>query len=96
MSKKKKLLDDPKQPKKFSKEEIEAALQIAHSEYFMQTMALLSHDPDQKELSYVKVPVMTPNGGTYLISILHIDGPKVDLTKLAEAAEEIENESKSE
>ena len=96
MAKRKKILEQPSEKKQFSKEEIEAALQIAHSEYFMQTMALLSHDPDQKELSYVKVPVMTPNGGTYLISILHIDGPKVDLTKLSEAAEEIEKEQKPE
>lgn len=93
MAKKKKLLDEPSEKKQFSKEEIEAALQIAHSEYFMQVMALLSHDSDQKELSYVKVPVMTPNGGTYLISILHIDGPKVQLDKLAGAAEEIEKQS---
>lgn len=89
---KKKSLKQPV-PKTFSKEEIQAALEILHSEYFMQTVALLSHDPQNKDLAYVKVPVTTPEGGTYLISILHVDGPKIDLTKLAAAAEsqEIKN-----
>lgn len=79
------------QKKKFSKEEIQAALEILHSEYFMQTVGLLSHDPDNKDLAYVKVPVTTPDGGTYLVSILHVDGPKIDLRKLAEAAEKEES-----
>lgn len=81
------------QKKKFSKEEIQAALEILHSEYFMQTVGLLSHT-DQQELSYVKVPVVTPEGGTYLISILHVDGPKLDLQKLAKVAEAVESEEK--
>lgn len=72
--------------KQFSEEEINAALEIAHSEYFMQVISLLSHT-DQKDLTFVKVPVTTPEGGTYLISILHIDGPKLDLQTLAKAAE---------
>lgn len=73
--------------KTFSKEEIQAGLELAHSEYFMQVLALLSHDPDNKELNFVRVPVTTPQGGTYLVSILHIEGPKVDLTDLAAKAE---------
>lgn len=71
----------------FSKEEIQAALDITHSEYFIQVMSLLSHDPEFKDLNYVKVPISTPDGGVYLVSILHIEGPKVDLRKLAQAAE---------
>lgn len=81
--------------KQFSAEEIEAALQITHSEYFMQVLALLSHT-EQKDLSYVKIPVTTPNGGLYLVSILHIEGPKVQLDKLAEVAEKIEAEVEEE
>lgn len=79
--------------KTFSKEEIEAGLQIAHSEYFMQVVALLSHDPENKDLTYVKVPVTTPQGGTYLVSILHIEGPKVDLQDLAKKAEAAEKKN---
>lgn len=82
------------EPKTFSKEEVEAALQIAHSEYFMQVIALLSHT-DEKELKYVKCPISTPNGGTYLVSILHIEGPKVDLQDLAKAAVEKEKAQNS-
>ena len=69
---------------KFSKEDIQAALEILHSEYFMNVLGLLSHNEDVDLLDYVKVPVVTPNGGTYLVSVLHIDGPKVNLKALAE------------
>lgn len=77
-----------KSNKKFSKEEIQAALEICHSEYFMQVIALLSHDTDlNKELTFVRVPVTTPQGGTYLVSILHVDGPLLSLEDLAKIAE---------
>ena len=78
---------------KFTPEEVEAALQIAHSEYFMQVVALMSH-LDQKDLTYVKVPITTPDGGNYLVSILHIDGPKIDLQNLAKSAEIIKKSQK--
>lgn len=88
---KKKVVSKPEVKKpQFSKEELQAALELTHSEYFMQVVALLSHDPDQGPLSFVKVPVTTPDGGTYLVSILHVDGPKVNLQDLAKAAEEQE------
>lgn len=76
--------------KKFSKDEVQAALEISHSEYFMQVVALLSHLEDQKDLAFVKVPVTTPAGGVYLVSILHVDGPKVNLQQLKDAAEKVE------
>ncbi len=86
--KKNKVLTDEK--KVFSKEEIQAGLELTHSEYFMQIMALSSYDPDLKELTFSKCPIVTPDGGTYLVSILHIDGPKINLRQLAEASEAIE------
>lgn len=88
MGRKKTVTDAPKPEKKvFSNEEIQAALELVHSEYFMQVIALLSHNPGNKDLTYVKVPLTTPDGGNYLVSILHIDGPKIDLQKLAEVSE---------
>lgn len=79
---------------KFAEEDVQAALEIAHSEYFAQIVALLSLSEKATshggELSYVKVPVTTPQGGNYLVSILHIDGPKLDLLKVKELAEKIE------
>lgn len=84
---KKTITESPKAKNTFSELEIQAALEITHSEYFMQVIALLSHNPQNKELTYVKVPVTTPDGGTYLVSILHVEGPKVNLEKLAQAAE---------
>ncbi len=78
----------PKTNKKFSKEEIQAALEICHSEYFMQVAALLSHNTEEtKDLMFVRVPVTTPQGGTYLVSILHVDGPLLSLVDLEASAE---------
>lgn len=88
----KKKATEIKKPK-FTKEEVEAALQICHSEYFIQVIALMSYDPSTPDLTYVKVPVTTPDGGNYLISILHIDGPKLNLAKLEAAALEAEKEN---
>lgn len=79
-------------PKTFSKAEVEAGLQLTNSEFFMQTVALLAYT-DMKDLNYAKTLVTTPDGGTYLVSILHIDGPVLDLKKLAELAEAPENKN---
>lgn len=74
----------------FSKEDINAALDVAHREYFMNVLALLSHDKTYGELGYVKAPMITPDGGTYLLCIMHVDGPKINLKNLASAAEAVE------
>lgn len=73
--------------KTFTEEEIQAGLNIAHQEYMLQVIGLLSYGT-QKELTYVKVPVTTPNGGVYLVSILHIEGPKISLENLAKVTDE--------
>lgn len=90
---KKTVTEKPVEKKVFSKEEIEAALQMVHEEYFLQVTALSSHDSDLKELEFSKITVSTPDGGVYLISILHVEGPKVNLRKLAELADEAEKKS---
>lgn len=93
MAKKKVVAEAVKEKgKQFTPEEVEAALQLTHSEYFMQIVALTSHLKDVPYLTYSKCPVTTPEGGTYLVSILHIDGPRVDLKMLAEAADAQEKE----
>jgi len=33
-----------------------------------------------KEFNFLKSTIHTPNGGTYLLQIQHVDGPKIDLT----------------
>ena len=77
----------PEPKKQFSKDEIQAALDIVYSEFFMHVVGLMSHDPDNKDLVFVRVPIQTPQGGLYLVSVLHVDGPKVSLPQIGEAAE---------
>lgn len=64
------------------KEAREIALNAVFKEFFTAIVAILLEDKSQKEVNYVKVPITMPNGGNYLISILHIDGPKMDLDLL--------------
>ena len=66
-----------------TKEQTDAALEIAHREFFMNVLATLSYT-DLKEVSYHKVPIVTEDGGTYLVSILHVDGPKIQLDPIRE------------
>lgn len=47
-----------------------------------------------KELTYLKTPFMFDNGGHYLLTFIHVDGPKIKLkedkgTATAKAFEEI-------
>jgi hypothetical protein len=67
----------------FSDEQLNIALELTHQEYFMQVLGIMSHSNTVEELNYVKIPIITPGGGTYLISILHVDGPKINLQSLA-------------
>lgn len=86
----------PEPKRQFSKDEIQAGLDVVHSEYFMHVVGLLSHDPDNKNLDFVRVPVQTPQGGLYLVSILHVDGPKVSLPQIGEAADAFLKEQEKE
>lgn len=81
-------------PREFSKETVQSGLDIAASEYFANVLALLSHRPENGEFTYTKVPLTTPDGGLYLLSILHIEGPKINLQELAKMAEAQESENK--
>ncbi len=65
----------------YTKEEINAGYELVNKEYFMHMLGLASHSMEIKELNYLKTAVVTPDGGTYLISILHVDGPKIDMEK---------------
>lgn len=37
--------------------------------------------PDLKELTFFKISVKMDNGGIYLLSFMHVDGPKIPLKK---------------
>lgn len=85
---KKKTVSKIESPKKFSNEEIQAGLDISASEYFINVASLTSHREDAELLNFTKVPVSTPDGGIYLVCIMHVDGPRLNLKNLAKAAEE--------
>lgn len=82
--------------KKIKKESVEAGLQAVSKEFFTAIIAILMSDKKQKELTYVKTAITMPDGGTYLVSVLHIDGPKLDLETLRLVSESQKEEVKDE
>lgn len=82
-------VEQPKvEAQKFTKEDIDAGLRILHQEYASQMLALLSHDPEINEVNYIKAGIVMPNGGNYLLSLLHIDGPKLSMDSMRKALSE--------
>lgn len=73
--------------KKYKKDDIAAGINTTFKEFFTAVVALLSYDKKIKELNYIRTPITLPNGGVYLISILHIDGPKIDMDLLRSVAD---------
>ncbi len=61
------------------------ALQQFNAEYFKGVLDLLSM-LDQKDLNHLKTVVETDDGGVYLMSILHVSGPKINFEKLKTGA----------
>lgn len=87
--------------KKFKAVEVEAGLTELFKTFLSSAVAICSFDKKMKEINYIKKSVTFPDGGVYLVSILHIDGPKFDMEQYrlvaesqeAEMAKETTNES---
>lgn len=82
--------------KKFKASEIEQGFNDLFSSFLSSAIAMASYDKKIKELTYLKKSVTMPNGGIYLVSILHIDGPKFDMEQYRLVAESQEAESAAE
>lgn len=63
----------------------EAAYELIHA-YINAMIVLVASRPDPKELNYLKTLVHFPNGGEYLLSLLHIQGDKINLDSIRESA----------
>ena len=47
----------------------------------LKIMEAVVKNPELKELTFIKQSMETPDGGKYLISITHVEGPKIQLKK---------------
>lgn len=72
----------PQEPKVLTREELDANYMASAEDYFNATMALCTGDEALTELNYIRNTIKTPKGGTYLLSIIHVEGPKIDLVEL--------------
>jgi transketolase len=48
---------------------------------YVESAIYLSSLEGHEELTYTKTPFTMPDGGMYLVSILHVQGPKIKLQK---------------
>ena len=49
-------------------------------------LALIScQEAGLKEINFFKTPITTTEGGVYLLSLLHVDGPKIKVTEKKES-----------
>jgi hypothetical protein len=58
-------------------------------------LATANTRPDLKELNFFKVPVTTNEGGQYLLSLVHVDGPKIQLQDGSTISAEIPTKNES-
>jgi hypothetical protein len=76
---------------KFTFEQVQAGLSVLHQEFMRNVAVLLAQLPEEKELTYVRSPMVLEDGSEYLVSILHIGGPKFQLDVIREAQKESES-----
>jgi hypothetical protein len=57
-----------------------AVSDLVNSEWlrFQITLAKLTN-PEMETLTYIKFPIELDNGGTYLMTLMHVKGPKIGL-----------------
>lgn len=71
------------------REQISKALQQVSAEYYKSAIELLTY-LGHGELNYVRTPIHMPNGSEYLLALLHVSGPVLDLHKIGEYEASIE------
>lgn len=64
-------------------EDIEAA-QTEVARAYLQAVLELLFLSGQEELNFVKKSIEMPNGGTYLLQLQHVTGPKLNIKNLFE------------
>lgn len=65
--------------KAIEKGEIEKSGTIMNSIWIMHQIMVVSSTSTLKELTFLKTPVTFEDGGKYILSFMHIDGPKIKL-----------------
>lgn len=76
--------------KKLSEEEkaeLSKALNTMTGDYYKAILQLLCLDPNVSELNYLKTPIQMHNGGNYVLALLHVSGPVLNLDALREGDE---------
>lgn len=63
------------------KEYMQYANELVEELLYVQIFLLKLQQPDLKELTFIKAPLYAPNGGQYLVQIVHVDGEKIQLDK---------------
>ena len=57
-------------------------IKIAHTQVaraYLEAAMQLLYFQKHGELNYVKTAIETPEGGKYVLALLHVEGPKIDI-----------------
>lgn len=68
--------------KEMTPKEIEQLRLESADEYLNAAIYLTALDPNIKELNFIKTAVEMPDGGIYLLSLLHVSGPKIQMDEM--------------
>jgi hypothetical protein len=60
-------------------EDMNRASMAMNSMWLSFHIAHVQKTSDLQELTYIKAPAIFSNGGTYNLSLVHVDGPKIQL-----------------
>ena len=69
---------------KFDKEELNQAYEEITQAWLGALLQLMAHDKKYKEVNFFKTTIRTEEGGTYLLSLQHVDGHKIVFTEKEE------------
>lgn len=70
---------------------LEKGLQQLTAQYYKGMLELLAV-LGTEELNYVRTPITMTNGGKYLLSLLHFDGPVLNLKVLRDEQQDVDAE----
>lgn len=85
--------------KDFKLEDVQTGLTEVCKSFLSSVVAIVSYDKTKKDVNYVRQLVTFPDGGVYLVSVLHVDGPEFDMEQyrfVADSQELVATSPKSE
>jgi len=77
------------QPEQFDEDTVQETIKHITSEYLNKVLTgYAMFLPDYKEIDYIRTPFETPTGGIYVVALMHVMGPKINLDDIRKVINE--------